>query len=198
MKNRLMTNLEVVRVQKLISSKLSYSHLVGMETLSGRVVNQFSLIFLLGIFGISALSTLGIIPEILQYDSVSLVAVAVVLGILFGAVSVGLITNKSLRNIEKKGIYTDFFVFWGILLLCLCIILGVCIFYFQNSFFGNSPNIFFSNQVIYASEFFIISTFSTGCLTRTLLSRNWERKNKRTLYENRNKIYAYPYITPTQ
>jgi hypothetical protein len=35
-------------------------------------------------------------------------------------------------------------------------------------------------------------------LTRTLFSRDWEHKNKRTLYENRNKIFAYPYITPTQ
>jgi hypothetical protein len=83
-----------------------------MATLSGRVVNQFSLSFLLGIFGIIALSTLGIIPGILQYGAVSLVAVAVVLGILFGAVSVGLITNKSLRNIEKKA-YIPIFLFFG-------------------------------------------------------------------------------------
>jgi hypothetical protein len=157
-----------------------------VDNLIIQVVNRYKLITV-GVFFLSLLNGWVSISPIVQHGVVWQVAVAFVLGFLAGIASTFLLTNRTLKNISKKGESFDTFIFWltGWILIIVFSAFSVSI-YTSNNFLIYQINLVWS--------FFMLPYLTMGMLTYLLNYQVWERKNKRTLYSDYKKIYSYPYI----
>jgi hypothetical protein len=120
----------------------------------------------------------------------NLVGAAIVFGIIFGVVSFGILALKTLRIIEKKGVFTMSVSKWLFLAGALFIFLGLFTWAF----------ITLPLQAIVLVGDFLYPALPAGLLARLFLYWRWERKNKRMIYTTwgfSGKIYAYSYITNT-
>jgi len=120
----------------------------------------------------------------------NLVGTAIVVGIIFGVVSFGIMALKTLRTIEKKGVFTRSLSYWLFLAGALFIFLGLFTW----------ALITLPLQAIGIVFYFLYPALPAGLLARLFLYWLWELKNKRMIYTTwgfSGKIYAYPYITNT-
>ena len=116
---------------------------------------------------------------------------AVISGIIVGVFAVGWWTTRTLRTIEKKGVFSVSSTF-----LLAIIATGIIAIIFIG-WIGLSSNL----QVLIISFDFLYPLPATVFLTRGLLYWRWQRKNKRLIYCHSEffirEIYPYPYIFNT-
>jgi len=113
------------------------------------------------------------------------VALGVIAGVMFSIP----ITRRMLMTVEKKGVVSPSLSYLLFALGALLIALGLL-------YFGGFS--MFTSQEFSLILIFLYPMPATVLLTRALICKVWERKNKRVIYFSSGiftgKIYAYPYI----
>lgn len=108
-----------------------------------------------------------------------------------GVVLFGLVALRTLKIIEKKGVFSQSISEFLFLIGIAVILIGALFFVFASFPF---------QSVIYLLDF-LYPMLPAAIMTRILLYWRWERKNKRLIYISSGfggKVYAYPYIVNTQ
>ena len=127
-----------------------------------------------------------------RYDTpIGLLSVSIMLGVASGAVCFGLVAQRTLRVIEKKGVFSQSLSTMLFLIGTVVVFIGALIW---------TATSFPLQSLIFISDF-LYPILPAALLTRALLYWRWEHKNKRTIYASSGlwgKIYAYPYMDTTQ
>lgn len=131
------------------------------------------------------------INNIRYYIPLDLLIVVITLGIVLGAVSFGLAAVRTLKIIEKKGVFSQSISEFLFIIGIAVILIGALFFVYASFPFQSA---------IYLLDF-LYPMPPAAIMTRVLLYWRWERKNKRLIYASSGfsgKVYAYPYIINTQ
>ena len=140
--------------------------------------------------GWALLAVLNLLTNNVRYHiPLNVVAITITLGIISGIVLFGLVALRTLKIIEKKGVYSSSFHNLLFLIGIMIIIIGLL--YWVFLILPLQSGIFILD--------FLYPMLPAALLTRTLLYWRWEQKNKRLIYATSfsGKVYAYPYILNT-
>jgi glucan phosphoethanolaminetransferase (alkaline phosphatase superfamily) len=141
--------------------------------------------------GWTLLAFLNLLTNSLRYHTpLILLETAIVSGMAFGIFLFSWVSLKTLRTIEKKGVYSVSLITWMYLAGALLISIGLIIWVFIT--------LPLQSSIVVLD--FLYPTLPAALLTRMLLYWRWEHKNNRMIFTTwgfSGKVYAYPYITNT-
>ncbi|MCW4024733.1 MAG: hypothetical protein NWF01_06830 [Candidatus Bathyarchaeota archaeon] len=141
-------------------------------------------------------SILTFFEKIYTHNLMWQMGLAVGLGLILGVASSILLSNTTLKEIEKKGLSRDKIFFWYIGIIIGLVVLFLIWIPTGSFIFVNMSYTLLSTQISYMLLFFFYPAFVLAGLSAYMFNFwMWERKNKRILYTNLKIVYPYPYIT---